>query len=175
VTLDRSFLKVIREQLVAVDKEITELQRQRAALSAVLGNDGTAPASKPVVRRAAKVAAPANGDAPAQPTSATAGTPGVRKNYIALALPEITRCGGEMSLSAIRTYLATLPGLANIAANNLNAAIQNELKKGPAARLIRTAPGVYGLPEANAVNTAAQEVLPEEIPDAPVGAAAPGY
>lgn len=137
--LDRNFLKGVREQLAAIEREITGLQAHRTALAHLLGSiNGPAPKPCPAVK-----AALASAPTPTTTVSSAGGR--VRKNYIGLALAEIGRCGGSMSVSAIRAYLATLPGLESVTVNNLNAAIQNEQKKGAAARIVRISPGVYAL------------------------------
>ena len=161
---DRTFLKGIRDQMALIDKQIASYQTDRIALATLL-REHDKPAAKP--RAAAKApagsatsfpgATPTEGStAPAAPTG------GPRKNYIGVVLPEIARCGGTMSVSAMRSYLAAQPGLEAIKLNNLNAAIQNELKKGEASRIVRVEPGVYGIAWAEPAAT-----LPDDMPNAP--------
>ena len=164
---DREFIKTAKAQRATIDKQIAELESSRDALDTLIATTESAAAPK----------------AKAATTAATPVNRGPRKNYIGRLLPQLVACGGEMSLSAMRTFLGD-----DVAQNNLNAAIQNELKKGDKARITRTVPGVYAItafgtaqvpaggetpqdPPAEAeegVEEGAEEVLPEEIPDAPV-------
>jgi len=202
MAFDRTFLKTAREQLGIIDSQVAELQKQRTALSTLLGGEA-APAARPKAAAKPRAASATQTPTATSPASATpasvpasgvpTGAPGVKRNYIGHAIPEMARCGGTMGLAAIRTYIASLPGFAGVTSNNLNAAIQHELRKGTSSRLTRIEPGVYGLTEAGyatlsgageapesegegeAAEATTEVRLPNPLPEAPAGASGAGY
>lgn len=183
MSFTKEFQKSLRAERDALNKIIGEMTEQRDALNKLIG-ESAAPA-KVAARKPAKPASKATefphgasepAASPAAPTAPTSKRE--KKGYISAILPELAACGGERSISAILTSLKSQPGYEATTSNNLNAAVQNELKKGEHARIARVRPGVYGLtpagtafltgvaaPEATEAEVA--EVLPADMPDAP--------
>jgi len=161
MSLDKQFLKLVREQLSTIDKQMTDLSAQRAQLVGLLGEDpakvkAKAKAAKPAITEAAPAENTAQPAAPAAPRQ--------RKGYIGHLMPFMLN-RQEVAAAAMHDHLKSVTGQADLKRNAVDAAIQNELKKGDKARLGRVRPGVYAITQAGIDSLNAEEGIGTHNPE----------
>lgn len=165
MAISKELLKGVKDEVTALNKEIENLTKQRDALSVLLGS--TTPAAAKQKKAKAKSSDTTTASAEA-PKAATPAKQSNRKGYME-GLLSFMFGRAEVALAALFGELERLhPGVQQ---NSLNAAIQNELKKGDKARIARVRPGVYKITDAGVDALNAQEGVgpaqPSNVSEAP--------